>query len=166
MDPKPKYFLALPSLWPVTVWFGAAAWWMQYRGLAFLQHCLKLSLLPAGCTSKSLTRAPNTKFFFTELFVAKMRSVVLNGLLYFFNKESRGAVVIFSSVFLTTQLVRLRLISSCLSWSLSFRRTAGLDYCVVHVLISSLKDQPLIKFGDLYIKPLGSLPDQHISGLG
>lgn len=55
--------------------------------------------------------------------------------------------------------------NSCLSWSLSFRQTSGLDYCVVHVLISSLKDQLLIKFSDLYIKRLGSMPDQQILDL-
>lgn len=74
--------------------------------------------------------------------------------------------MIFSSVFLTTQLVSLCLINSCLSWSMSLRQTSGLDYCVVHVLISSLKDQLLIKFSDLYIKTLGSMPDQQILDLG
>lgn len=74
--------------------------------------------------------------------------------------------MIFSSVFLITQLVRLHVINSCLSWSLSFRETPGLNYCVVRDLISSLTEQLLIKFSDLYLKPLHSMPDQQILDLG
>lgn len=51
----------------------------------------KLGLLPAGCTSKSLTGAPKSKFYFTELFVAEMWSVVSKCCCIFFKlKKQRG----------------------------------------------------------------------------
>lgn len=74
--------------------------------------------------------------------------------------------MIFSSVSFKTQLVSLCLMNSCLNGGTSFRQTSGPDYCVVRVLISSLKDQLLIEFSDLYLKILDSVTDQQVSDPG